>query len=67
MKRTAYRLLGEILRKFCWCFSRFDKRSFSLLPKAKAICCEATAGNLSLSWVGKKEKLKFGRSQATPI
>jgi len=22
-------------------------------------------GNLSLSWVGKKEKLKFGRSQAT--
>jgi len=52
-------------KAFCW-FSRWsDKRSFSLLPKAKAICCEATAGNLSLSWAGKKEKLKFGRSQAT--
>jgi len=51
---------------FCW-FSRWsDKRSFSLFPKEKAICCEATAGNLSLSWAGKKEKLKFGRSQATP-
>ena len=49
---------------FCW-FSRWlDKRSFSLLPKAKAICCEATAGNLSLSWVGKKEKLKFGFEEA---
>jgi hypothetical protein len=35
------------------------KRSFSLLPKAKAIYCVVTAGNLSLFWVGKERKIKI--------
>jgi hypothetical protein len=49
---------------FCW----LDKRSFSIFANGKKQIVRRTAG-LSLVLLGweRKEKLKFGRSQATSI
>jgi len=62
-------LLSLVMRNFNFvvCLRWSDKRSFSILSKTKAICPkDAGLSLVSLGWE-RKEKLKFGRSQATPV
>jgi hypothetical protein len=64
VKRTFYPWLCEILISFVFGCG-WIKEVFLFLPKAKSKLSEGRGLISRLVRVGRKEKLKFGRSQAT--
>jgi hypothetical protein len=58
-------LLGEILRKFRWCFLGLISEVFLFFRRKKLSVAKQPRAISHYLWAGKKEKLKFGRSQAT--